>query len=141
MQNSHLRRLTFHYRCFGRDRRGGGFLCWRLSCWRLSWNRLSHLNPFLGLHAAVTRRRPDGSPAADGWYPRQRLDLLRALHGYTTGPAFAAGLEESLGKLAPGYHADLIVLDEDPFSLPAEELHRLHPTATMVGGEWVWQAA
>ncbi len=97
-------------------------------------------NPFLGLHAAVTRRRPDGSPTADGWYPRQRLDLLQALHGYTTGPAFAAGLEDRLGKLAPGCYADLIVLDEDPFSLPAEALHRLHPTATMVGGEWVWQA-
>ncbi|MBL8055092.1 MAG: amidohydrolase, partial [Anaerolineales bacterium] len=33
------------------------------------------LNPFLGLHAAVTRRRADGSPGPDGWYPPQRLSV------------------------------------------------------------------
>ncbi len=30
-------------------------------------------NPFHGLHAAVTRRRADGSPGSDGWFPEQRL--------------------------------------------------------------------
>ena len=76
-------------------------------------------NPFLGLHAAVTRQRPDHSPAADGWYPAQRLALAEALQGFTTGPAYAAGLESQQGLLAPGYFADLIVLAQDPFQ-PAE---------------------
>jgi predicted amidohydrolase YtcJ len=97
-------------------------------------------NPFLGLHAAVTRQRPDGSPAADGWYPAQRLALEEALLGFTSGAAYAAGLEGQLGMLAPGYLADLIVLEQDPFVLPANELHSLQPCATMVAGEWVWQA-
>lgn len=97
-------------------------------------------NPFLGLHAAVTRRRPDGSPSDAGWYPHQKLSLEEALHGFTTGPAFASGQEHQLGRLAPGYLADLIVLEQDPFTVPAESLHRLAPSATMVGGEWVWQA-
>src|SRR5678816_3474578 len=35
-------------------------------------------NPFLGLRAAVTRRRPDGSPSADGWYPAQKLTMAQA---------------------------------------------------------------
>ena len=96
-------------------------------------------NPFLGLHAAVTRRRPDGAPAPEGWYPSQRLTLEEALHGFTTGPAFAAGLENQLGRLAPGMFADLIVLDENPFKLPPEQLHAVRPSATMIGGEWVWQ--
>ena len=96
-------------------------------------------NPWLGMHAAVTRRRPDGSPDPAGWYPAQRLTLEEALQGYTTGPAFAAGLENALGKLAPGYFADLIVLEADPFALPAQELHAVRPVATMVNGEWVWQ--
>jgi predicted amidohydrolase YtcJ len=95
-------------------------------------------NPFLGLHAAVTRRRPDGSPAVDGWYPSQRLSLKQALHGFTEGAAFAAGLEDRLGLLAPGYFADLIVLEHDPFERPPDELHSVQPVATMVGGEWVW---
>ena len=97
-------------------------------------------NPFLGLHAAVTRQRPDGSPAAEGWYPAQRLALEEALHGFTTGPAYAAGLESRLGRLMPGYFADLIVLDQDPLQLPPDALHRIQPTATMIGGEWVWQS-
>jgi predicted amidohydrolase YtcJ len=98
-------------------------------------------NPFLGIHAAVTRRRADGSPSADGWYPAQRLTLAEAVQGFTLGAAYAAGLENKLGKLAPGYFADLIVLHEDPFQIPPEELHHIQPAATMVGGEWVWQKA
>lgn len=96
-------------------------------------------NPFLGLHAAVTRQRADGTPGPEGWYPGQRMSLEDALHGFTTGPAYAAGLEHQLGCLAPGYFADLIVLDQDPFTLPTSDLHRVQPSATMVGGEWVFQ--
>jgi predicted amidohydrolase YtcJ len=97
-------------------------------------------NPFLGLHAAVTRQRPDGQPGASGWYPKQRMHLADALRAYTTGPAYAAGLEDRLGKLAPGCYADLIALTHDPFALPPQDLHAVLPAATMVGGEWVWQA-
>jgi predicted amidohydrolase YtcJ len=96
-------------------------------------------NPFLGLHAAVTRRRPDGQPGLNGWYPEQRLSLDEALARFTVGPAFASCQERSLGRLAPGYLADLIVFDQDPFHLPQDELYRVKPAATMIGGEWVWE--
>lgn len=95
------------------------------------------LNPFLGIHAAVTRRRADGTPGLEGWYPEQRLSLAEALAGFTTGPAFAAGMEHKLGRLAPGYLADLIVLETDPFAIDAHELRHLLPSAVMLGGEWV----
>jgi predicted amidohydrolase YtcJ len=97
-------------------------------------------NPFLGIHAAVSRRRVDGSPGPEGWYPEQRITGEEALHGYTTGPAYAAGMEDRLGKLAPGCLADLIVLDSDPFTCPPEALRGIKPKATMVGGDWVWEA-
>ena len=96
-------------------------------------------NPFLGLHAAVTRRRADGSPGEEGWYPKQRLSLAEALHGFTTGAAYAAGMEDRLGRLAPGYLADLIVLEADPFACDPHELQHLQPLRTMVGGEWVYR--
>ena len=98
-------------------------------------------NPFFGLHAAVTRRRQDGSPNEAGWYPAERLPLLQALQGFTTGPAFACGREKTLGQLAPGFLADLIVLPIDPFSIPAQQIAGLKPDATMVGGEWVWKGS
>jgi predicted amidohydrolase YtcJ len=96
-------------------------------------------NPFWGLHAAVTRRRTDGSPSADGWYPEQRLTLAQAWEGYTTGPAYAAYMEDRLGRLAPHHLADLIVLDEDPFTCDPMELPAMQPSATMIAGEWVWR--
>ena len=97
-------------------------------------------NPFLGLHAAVTRRRPDGTPDEAGWYPGQRLTLAEALSAYTDGAAFAAGKESVQGRLLPGYLADLVLLEVDPFTLPPQELHAVQPRATMVAGEWVFQA-
>lgn len=96
-------------------------------------------NPFWGLHAAVTRRRADGAPGAEGWYPDQKLHIEEALRAYTRGPAYAAGLETRSGKLTPGYLADLLVLDTDPFLCDPEELRSTRPVATMVGGEWVWK--
>ncbi len=97
-------------------------------------------NPFWGLHAAVTRRRQDGSPSPEGWYPQQRLTLMQALAGYTTGPAYAAGLEDRLGRIAPGFLADLVVFAEDPFEMDPQQLHTVQPIATMVAGKFVWES-
>lgn len=96
-------------------------------------------NPFFGLHAAVTRQRTDGSPAKEGWYPEQRLSIQDALEAYTLGPAYTAGVEARLGKLSPGYLADLIVLPKNPFVVPPAGLLAMESSATMLGGEWVWQ--
>ncbi len=96
-------------------------------------------NPFKGLHAAVTRRREDGTPGPEGWFPEQRLSVAEALDGFTTGPAFCAGMENRQGRLSKGFFADLIVVRSDPFTCDPAELHRIQPVATMVGGEWVWQ--
>ncbi len=97
-------------------------------------------NPFWGVHAAVTRCRPDGAPGPEGWHPEQRLTVREALEGFTLGPAYAAGMEDRLGRLAPGCLADLIVLAQDPFTCEPAGLRDLRPTATMVGGEWVWKS-
>jgi predicted amidohydrolase YtcJ len=87
-------------------------------------------NPFLGLHAAVTRSLPDGSPGPEGWYPEQRLSLQQAVQGYTHGKSFK-----------PGQPADLITLSDDPYSISPSDLWQMKPSATMVAGEWVWQEA
>ncbi len=94
-------------------------------------------NPFWGIHAAVTRQRLDGTPGLLGWYPDQRLTVDEAIHGYTTGAAFAGGMEDRIGKISPGYLADLAVLNENPFTCLPDQLHEIHALATMVGGEWV----
>jgi predicted amidohydrolase YtcJ len=97
-------------------------------------------NPFLGLYAAVTRRRPDGAPASEGWVPEEKLTVSEAVEAFTVGAAYAAGTENRQGRIAPGCLADLIVLENDPFTCPPEELLTMQSSATMVGGEWVWRS-
>jgi predicted amidohydrolase YtcJ len=95
-------------------------------------------NPFWGIHAAVTRRRADGTPSLQGWYPEQCLSIDEALHAYTTSAAYAAGMEKRLGRISQGYLADLLLLNEDPYSCTPGDLLTIHPLAVMVGGEWVY---
>jgi hypothetical protein len=94
-------------------------------------------DPFLGLHAAVTRRRLDGSPSTEGWVPEERLEITEALEAFTEGAAFAAAAEKQQGRLEPGFFADLIVVDRDPLAIPPEDLPALRVLGTMVAGKWV----
>ncbi len=97
-------------------------------------------NPFWGLHAAVTRRRRDGSPRPEGWIPDERISLTEALRAYTIGAAYAAYREDVIGQLKPGFFADLIILEEDPFRLDPEALASVRVSGTMVGGNWRYQS-
>jgi predicted amidohydrolase YtcJ len=64
--------------------------------------------------------------------------MTEAWEGFTLGPAYAAYMENRLGRLAPGYLADLIVVEKDPFTCAPEELLTMQSSATMVAGEWVY---
>jgi predicted amidohydrolase YtcJ len=96
------------------------------------------LNPWLSVHAAVTRQRPDGTPRG-GWYASQCLSVEEALCGFTAGSAAAAGALAEQGSLAPGKLADIAVLNHDPFKLPPSELHAIRATMTILEGDVVWE--
>jgi predicted amidohydrolase YtcJ len=91
------------------------------------------LAPLAGIHAAVNRTLDD-RPA---WHPEQALTVLEAVAGFTRGAASAAGWERHVGRLAPGCEADLVVLDDDPFTCPPGRIASIGVVATMVGGRWV----
>ncbi len=93
-------------------------------------------DPLKGIHAAVTRQRADGTPGKDGWYPENRLTVDEALRGFTLGPAYAASMESRLGKLAPGFLADLVVLDRDLYAIDPSDILNAKVIATMVDGAW-----
>ncbi len=98
------------------------------------------LDPLVGIHAAVTRRRADGTPGPEGWHPEQRLSVEQAVQGYTSGPAYAAGMEDRLGSLVPGKLADLTVLDRDIFTIEPMEILNTRVLATITGGRFAWRA-
>ena len=93
-------------------------------------------NPFLGIYAAVTRQRRDGSPDS-GWYPAQKLSVAEAVWGFTMGTAIASGQESIQGSLSPGKLADFIVLDQDIFEIPSEQIHTTRVLMTVFNGRIV----
>jgi hypothetical protein len=92
-------------------------------------------DPLLGIYAAVTRRRLDGSPGPEGWFPEQRLTVEEAIRAYTWGNAFAAGEEKSRGTLAPGFLADITILSDDIFRTAPEKIPGIEVLGTIIGGE------
>lgn len=96
------------------------------------------VSPWLGVHAAVTRQQPDGTPIG-GWAPEQRLTPLEALLGFTSWAARAIG-EPRWGSLEVGKRADLVVVDRDPLATAAAELVDAQVLLTMVDGEVVFRA-
>jgi predicted amidohydrolase YtcJ len=94
-------------------------------------------DPLLGMYAAVTRQTLGGQPAG-GWFPEERISVESALKAYTTGNAWAAGEENIKGKIAPGFLADLVVLDKDPFQIRPEALKEIQVVLTIAGGRVVY---
>jgi predicted amidohydrolase YtcJ len=90
-------------------------------------------NPLLGFYAAVTRKDSSGNPP-EGWYPSQRLSRAEALALFTADAAYAAFEEDSRGRIAPGYAADLTVLARDPMTVPESEIPAIPTVLTLVGG-------
>jgi predicted amidohydrolase YtcJ len=97
------------------------------------------IDPILGIYAAVTRRTLDGKHP-DGWIPEQKISVDEALRAYTGGNAYAVFAEKTRGRLAPGYKADLVLLDQDLTRIPPEAIERAAVRATVVGGKVVFQA-
>ncbi|MEI7772353.1 MAG: amidohydrolase family protein, partial [Chloroflexales bacterium] len=96
------------------------------------------MNPWPGVHAAVTRQRPDGHPEG-GWYPDQRLTVDEAIAAYCVGPAIASGEAGQKGRIAPGMRADLAVLTGDPFRSAPGELHAITAAMTLIAGNVVFE--
>jgi hypothetical protein len=98
---------------------------------------VSSPDPVQGMHVAVNRVAADGQ--AEPLTPDERLTLAEALTAYTAGTARVNHADQT-GRIAAGMHADLVVLDRDPFDAPPQQIHQTQVAATFVGGEAVYRA-
>lgn len=116
-------------------------------------------DPFVNLQQAVTRqiwRSPDtavietapfdganqgGAVAQPGkiYFPEERITVGEAVDAYTRGAAYASFYDDRVGTLKPGMLADLAVLSQDLFAVPAVAIGKTHVTLTMVGGRIVYE--
>ncbi|MBA3897226.1 MAG: amidohydrolase [Sphingomonadaceae bacterium] len=95
-------------------------------------------NPFPGLAAAITREGADGEPFG-GWQPQERITREQALAAFTTGAAYAAFAEDRIGRLAPGYRADFILIDTDPLQSTPAQLRATTVSEVWIGGKRVFR--
>jgi hypothetical protein len=98
---------------------------------------VSSPDPIQGMHVAVNRVAAGGH--AEPLTPGERLTLAEALTAHTAGTARVNHADQT-GRIAAGMHADLVVLDRDPFDAPPEQVHQTQVAATFVGGEAVYRA-
>ena len=92
------------------------------------------IDPMLEIHAAVSRRTPDGEPDG-GWQPEEAVSVADALAAATWGSAYAEHAEPERGHLSPGARADLIVLDRDLLREDAGAIAGASVRLTVVDGE------
>jgi hypothetical protein len=98
---------------------------------------VSPYNPFYTLHAAVTRQDRDNNPPG-GWIPGQALTRVEALRAATMGGAYVMHAEDILGSIEVGKLADFVVIPVDYMTVPAEDIWKITPDMTVIGGEVVY---
>jgi predicted amidohydrolase YtcJ len=92
-------------------------------------------NPFYTLGFAVT-----GKMIGDKQVNRQQITREEALIAHTRSNAYFLFQESNLGSIAKGKYADLLVLDRDYLTIPADEIKDIKPLVTMIGGKIVYDA-
>ncbi len=71
------------------------------------------------------------------WQPEERIDRVHALKMYTRWAAEYVRKPDKLGSLEEGKLADLLVIDRDYFTIPEDEILKIRPLMTMVGGRMI----
>ncbi|HTW30970.1 MAG TPA: amidohydrolase [Candidatus Sulfotelmatobacter sp.] len=96
---------------------------------------VSTANVFFAIYQAETRKGSEGvlDPSQD--MPREAM-----LYAYTRNSARAMNLLDSIGSIAPGKRADLVLLDRDVLTISPEEMRETKVLWTMVAGKAVYQA-
>ena len=74
-----------------------------------------------------------------GWVPDQKITIQEAIAAYSTGSAFAEFQEGEKGTIARGKLADLVILSDDVFAIPAAAIQDVKVLTTVVGGKVVHQ--
>lgn len=101
------------------------------------WAVVPSVNPWIAIETLITRERPGGSD--DTFHGTgEAITLEQALALLTTNAARHLGRDHELGKLLPGYLADFMVIDRDPWQTPVRELHKMGVSMTVVGGKTVY---
>ena len=92
------------------------------------------VDPILGIHAAVTRKKPGETHG--GYVPEQKLSMVEAFRLFTELGAYPTNEETVKGTIARGKFADMTVYSSNPFEMAdPDELLSMNIDMTIIGGE------
>lgn len=95
-------------------------------------------NPFYGLHASITRQDHNNSPQG-GWFAEEKMTPLEAFRSFTVDAAYSGHQEEIIGSLATGKKADFVLLEQNLFEMPEQDIWQMTVEKTWVNGKLVYQ--
>ncbi len=96
---------------------------------------VSTANPFPQIETAITRA--DADKGGVTFMPHETIDLATALAAFTINSAFVNGIEKTTGSIEVGKLADLVVLDQNLFGIPADKISDTKVLLTLFGGQAV----
>jgi predicted amidohydrolase YtcJ len=103
------------------------------------WAVIPAPDPWIGIETAITRQNPGGSARTFG--AGQAITLEQAIRMFTINAATRLGLDKDLGTIEAGKRADFIVIDKNPFRIPATDIHTIKVQKTYIDGEVVFDRA
>jgi predicted amidohydrolase YtcJ len=96
---------------------------------------IAPLNPWSHIAYAVTGLDSFGNQVNAG----QQLTRAEVLKIFTYGNSWFLRMEDKIGTLETGKLADLVVLDRDYLTIPADQIKDIKPVMTVVGGKVVYE--
>jgi predicted amidohydrolase YtcJ len=100
------------------------------------WAVVPEPDPWLAIETSVTRKQPGGAGAAYG--PAEALTLKQAIDVFTINAAMRLGVDDRLGSIENGKQADLVIIDRNPFQIPATRIHEVKVEQTYINGRLVF---
>ncbi len=100
------------------------------------WAVIPQPDPWLGIETAITRQNVGGSAKSFG--PAEAITIDQAIRMFTINATVRMGLDKELGSIETGKRADFIVIDKNPFKIPATEIHTIKVQQTYIDGAVVF---
>ncbi len=102
------------------------------------WAVVPSVNPWIAVESLVTREMAGGSKKSFG--KDQAITLEQAINMFTVNSAKHMGMSDKVGRIEVGMLADIIVVEKNPFKIPATELHKTKVKMTFINGEKLFEA-
>ena len=91
-----------------------------------------------GLWASIARQTAKGTYGLHPFGMAESIDARTALRSYTAWSARQMFMEDKIGTLEPGKHADIAIWDRDIYTVPTGEIKEMKCLMTLINGEVVY---